>query len=99
MEDRIWHTQTLEYVYRSQSVVYKIDIKYSLHLIYPRSGRASQKSRISDYILSKNIKDKSEQSLALAYILYLYESYRLHISDWNFGTQKKWKTTKKWQGM
>ena len=66
--------------------VYKIDIKYSLHLIYPRSGRASQKSRISDYVLSKNIKDKSEQSLALAYILYLYESYRLYISDWNFGT-------------
>ena len=60
IKDRMWHTQTLEYVYRSKTVVYKINIRYSLHLIYPRSGRISQTSRISDYVLSKNIKDKSE---------------------------------------
>jgi len=39
---------------------------------YLRSGSASQKSRQVMYVLSKNVEDSSEQSLALAYILCLY---------------------------
>ena len=39
----------------------------------------------NSYTLSENMKDMLEQSLALAYVLYLYESYRLHISDQRLG--------------
>jgi len=46
-------------------------IRHSSHLVYPRSGKASQKSKISDYTLSENIEDRSECPLALAYVLKL----------------------------
>ena len=36
---------------------------------------------LSNYALSKNVKSRSEQPLALAYILYLYKLYRLYILD------------------
>jgi len=32
-------------------------------------------------MLSKNVKVEVEQSLALVYVIYLYKSYWLHISD------------------
>jgi len=36
---------------------------------------------LSNYALSKNVKSRSEQPLASAYILYLYKLYRLYILD------------------
>ena len=48
---------------------------------YLRSGRISQKSELSNYVLSKNIEVVSKQPLASAYVLHLYKSHELHISD------------------
>jgi len=39
----------------------------------------------NSYTLSENMKDMLEQSLALAYVLYLYKLHRLHISDQELG--------------
>jgi len=36
---------------------------------------------ISNYVLSKNIQGRSEQPLALAYVLHPYKLYGSHISD------------------
>jgi len=59
----------------------KRDIKYSLHLIIQDLEEKLRSLELSNYILSKNTKDRSKQLLALAYILCLYELYRLHILD------------------
>ena len=38
-------------------------------------------SELSNFVLSKNTKDRAEWLLASAYVLYLYKSHWLHISD------------------
>jgi len=47
---------------------------------YLRSGRISQKSELSNYMLSKSTEVRSEQPLASAYVLHLYKLHELHIS-------------------
>jgi len=41
---------------------------------------------LSNFVLFKNIKDKSEWSSASAYVLYLYKLHELHILDWGLET-------------
>ena len=55
---------------------------------YLRSNEVSQESKISCYALFKNVKDRLRQSLALAYILYLYKLHQLYIlkEDLCYGT-------------
>jgi len=45
-------------------------------------------SELSNFTLSESIKDKAEQPLASAYMLYLYELHKSHISDQELGTQR-----------
>jgi len=58
-----------------------IYVKHSLYLIIWDLERHLGRSKLVSYVLSKNMKDRLEQSSALAYILYLYESYGSYISD------------------
>ena len=58
-----------------------IYVRHSLYLIIWDPERHLGSSKLVSYVLSKNVKDRSEQSSALAYILYLYESYGSYILD------------------
>ena len=45
---------------------------------YLKFNEVSQKFKIVSYVLFENMKDRSEQLLALAYVLYFYELYQLY---------------------
>jgi len=60
----------------------------SSHLIIQDLEGASWQSKTKWFVLSENMEDGAEQSLALAYILCLYESNWSHILNWGLRTWK-----------
>jgi len=49
---------------------------------------------LSSFVLSENVGDGAEQFSASAYMLCLYESYRLYILDWGLET---WRVENHWK--
>jgi len=58
-------------------------VRHGSHLIIWDLERYLGYQEPSENVLSQNMEVRAEWSLALAYMLYLYKSHWLHISDQN----------------
>jgi len=69
-------------VVRVVEKIKKIGVLDTVHTLLSEIQSKHLKSpKLSNYILSKNVKGKTKQLLASAYILYLYKLHRLYILD------------------
>ena len=81
-----------ELVDKFKRIYYKInyllicDIDAVHTLLFKIWKRHLRSLGLSNFVLFKNMKDELEWSSALAYVLYLYKLYELHILDWELGT-------------
>ena len=70
----------------------RLDLTYILDTVYTLLSEIQKEhlksSELSNFVLFKNVEDRSEYSLASAYMLYLYKLHKSHISDQELESQR-----------